>query len=86
MPMDFPDEKLARTAQLHDFREQKKGETLAEFRNALAQHVQNIDFIEACEIKFGVGWDKWTKDQQVEMLLLRCSVRSSASGPGFGKV
>ena len=68
MPMNFPDESLARTAHLHKFRDQKPTETLDEFREALADHVSPIDGIESGEIRYKVGWDQWTDEQKRDHL------------------
>lgn len=76
MPMDFPDmDHLKRTAEVHGFRQPyvtKPGdpvditESEAEFREALADHVQPIDSIESGEIRFKVGWDRWTDEQKAK--------------------
>ena len=60
MPMDFPDlPSLMRAAMVHRFRKPRDDEEEGEFRTALADHVSSIDFIESCEIRTAVGWDKW---------------------------
>ena len=71
MPMDFPDMKsLENAAKIHSFRQPHEDEPEAAFRQALACHVAQIDFIEGCEIRFSVGWDKFTDEQNLEMLRL----------------
>ena len=69
MPMDFPDLKsLTRAAKIHKFREINHDETEDEYRIALADHVASIDFIESEEIRNKVGWDQWSKKQDMDML------------------
>ncbi len=69
MPMDFPDLKsLKATAKVHNFRQPDEGETEKEFREALHLHVKSVDTIESFEIKFGVGWNKWTYEQKNEAI------------------
>ena len=69
MPMDFPDMKsLIRCGEDHKFRKPKKGETEDEYRAALADHVEPRDFIESLEIRNKVGWDRFSQDQNKEML------------------
>ena len=69
MPMDFPDmNSLRQAAQVHKFREPNDGESEAVFRAALADHVQSIDYIESLEIRNKVGWDKFSPDQNRDML------------------
>jgi len=72
MPMDFPDlRSLEFAAEVHNFRKIKKGETEDEFRSALADHVQSIDYIESLEIRNKVGWDKFTDAQKRDMIIRR---------------
>lgn len=69
MPMDFPTmESLIDAADVHKFRKPNDGETEISFRQALADHVRRIDFIESEEIRNGCGWDKWNAGQQSAML------------------
>ncbi len=69
MPMDFPDiDSLKRAAQIHGFRQPNEGESEPRYRAALADHVQKIDFVESCEIRNKVGWDKFTDKQNTTML------------------
>lgn len=69
MPMDFPDlNSLKRAAQVHRFRQPYEDETEVRYRTALADHVQGIDFVESCEIRNGVGWDKFNDKQNTAML------------------
>ena len=70
MPMDFPDMKsLINCAEVHKFREPKEGETEEQFREALADHVQPIDFVESNEIRNKVGWDKWDDEQKHDSIM-----------------
>lgn len=69
MPMDFPDMKsLERCAEGWRFRKPNEGETEAEFRTALADFVASKDFVESCEIRNKVGWDRFTDRQNLDML------------------
>ncbi len=69
MPMDFPDMKsLEMAARVHDFRETTEGETEKEYRNAFADHVLTRDAVESEEIRNGVGWDKFTNEQNRIMI------------------
>lgn len=70
MPMDFPDmDSLKSAAQVHKFRQPFTDESEHDFRNALADHVRPIDFIESQEIRNKVGWDKFSTGQNMGMLL-----------------
>lgn len=72
MPMDFPDMKsLTSAAELWKFRKPAKGETEDAYRTALADHVQPRDYIESLEIRNKVGWDRFSKDQNKDMLRRR---------------
>ena len=67
--MDFPDlESLEMAARVHKFRKINEGENEDEYRTALANHVEPIDFIESQEIRNKVGWDKFTEEQNKNML------------------
>ena len=69
MPMDFPDLKsLKRAAKMWKFREIKDGESEDDFRNGLADFVADKDFIESEEIRNKVGWDRFTEEQNRNML------------------
>jgi hypothetical protein len=69
MPMDFPDmPSLVFAAKAHKFREPNPGEPEDEFRRALAAYVEPIDYIESLEIRNKVGWDRFTPDQNMDML------------------
>ena len=69
MPMDFPDMKaLISAAKVHKFRRPMAGETEKEFREALADHVTPIDFIESQEIRTKKGWDQWNDAENADML------------------
>lgn len=70
MPMDFPDMKsLISAAEVHKFRAPLPEETEAEFRGALANHVEPIDFIESQEIRTSKGWNRWDDNENKEMVL-----------------
>ena len=69
MPMDFPDAKsLIEAADVWKFRQPKEDETIAQYRAALADHVKPKDFIESEEIRNGKGWDKFSTQENKEML------------------
>lgn len=69
MPMNFLDKKsLKFAAKIHKFRGVNIGESEDEYRSAIADHVEPIDFIESCEIRYKVGWDQWTVEQTKDML------------------
>lgn len=69
MPKDFPDmNSLKRCAECHDFRGPNTGESEDEYRSALADHVQPRDYIESLEIRNKVGWNKFSDDQNKDML------------------
>ena len=68
MPMSFPEmNDLLAAAEIHKFRLPNDGETEAEFREALADHVKPIDFIESQEIRTGKGWDQWNDEDKKDM-------------------
>lgn len=70
MPMDFPDmESLINAAEVHKFRQPTEGESEYEFRRALADHVQPIDFIESLEIRNKKGWDRFTTGENLDMVI-----------------
>lgn len=67
MPMDFPDfESLKTHAEMYHFRPPDEGE-----EEALAQHIEPLDAIEAQEVRNKVGWDRFTPEQNLEMLKRR---------------
>lgn len=69
MPMDFPDmESLKRCAEAWNFRNRKQYEHEDDYRAALADFVEPKDFIESCEIRNKVGWDKFNLKQQHDMI------------------
>jgi hypothetical protein len=69
MPMNFPDmNSLKFAAKVHKFRQPNEEETEDEYRAALADHIAPRDFIESCEIRNKVGWDKFSKEQKKDML------------------
>jgi hypothetical protein len=61
MPMDFPDmESLKQAAEVWKFRQPNPDESEAEYRTALADHVQPRDLVESMEIRTSRGWDRLT--------------------------
>ena len=69
MPMDFPDMKsLINAAESWQFRQPNEGETEESYRAALADFVAPKDFVESQEIRHKVGWDKFSTDQNMDML------------------
>ena len=70
--MDFPDmDSLKRCAECHQFRAPLPDETEDEFRVQLADFVEPIDFIESQEIRNKVGWDKFSPEQNFNLLRRR---------------
>ena len=69
MPMDFPDmQSLKSCAEVWKFRQPYDGESEADFRRALADHVAPQDFIESQEIRTSKGWHRWNEDESKDML------------------
>ena len=67
--MDFPDmHALTRAGEIWKFRRPNKGETEDQYRVALADYVEPRDYIESLEIRNKVGWDKFTEEQNKDML------------------
>lgn len=67
--MDFPDlRSLKNAAQVHKFRDINDGESEDDYRNALADHVQPRDFVESCEIRNKVGWNKFSESQNQDLV------------------
>lgn len=70
MPMNFPDmSSLVEIATIYGFRTPKEGETEDEYRVAVADCVQPHDLVESCEIRNKVGWNKFSEEQKMDMLL-----------------
>ena len=70
--MDFPDMKsLIFCAKVHKFREPNPEESEESYREALADHVEPIDFIESCEIRNKLGWNRFSEEQNKDMLQRR---------------
>ena len=63
-----PMRSLVSAAEVHKFRKPNKEEKEIDYRNALADHVAQRDFIESEEIRNGCGWDKWNDGQKQAML------------------
>lgn len=54
MPMTFPDlESLTYRAKMRGFRQPNKNESESEYRTAFADFMQNVDMVEAGEIRLG---------------------------------
>ena len=69
MPMDFPDmDSLKNHAEILKFRKPNDGETEQQYRTALADFVEPMDFVESMEIRNKVGWDKFSPEQEKDML------------------
>lgn len=69
MPRDFPDiHSLERAAAMWRFRPRNKGEFEFAYRQALADYVQPQDLVESMEIRTGHGWNKFSKDENLDML------------------
>ena len=69
MPMNFPDMKsLERHADMVGFRAPNEGEAEDHYRIELADFVQPTDFIESLEIRNKVGWDKFSAEQNKDMI------------------
>lgn len=69
MPMNFPDmNSLKHAAKVWKFREPKPKETIDDYREQLADHVQPKGLIESMEIRTGKGWDKFTEAENFDML------------------
>lgn len=69
MPMDFPDMKsLVNHARVWKFRNPNENETEEEYREALAQFVEKVDFLEGQEIRNKVGWDRFSDKQNIDMV------------------
>lgn len=71
MPQSFPDmQSLEYASQIHKFRKALEGETEAEYRTALADHVKvSGHMLEAMEIRTGKGWDEFTDEENEQMLM-----------------
>jgi len=70
MPMNFPDfQSLKDRAKVRGFRQPNEGETEESYRQSLARHMDNIDMVEANEIRNKVGWDQWTDGQKMVTFL-----------------
>jgi len=69
MPMNFPNMKaLKSAARVHELREPFEDETAQHYREELANHVQSIDLVESMEIRTGSGWDKFSDQENGELL------------------
>ena len=72
MPMNFPDmDSLKRHAEVIHFRAPQPNESEEDYREALATYNEKTDSIEAHEVRFKVGWDKWTPEQKEKLLKRR---------------
>jgi hypothetical protein len=63
MPITFDSKTLLEQGKIH-FREIKEGDSISEYRNAYADHMEPIDLIESHEIRTGRGWNKWTEEDK----------------------
>lgn len=69
MPMNFPDMKSLKYAgESWQFRQPEEEETEEQYRIALADYVEPRDYIESLEIRNKVGWDRFTEEQNKDML------------------
>lgn len=69
MPMDFPDmNSLKHAAKMWKFRAPNDGEQESSYRTALADFVEERDYVESLEIRNKVGWDRFSEDQNKDML------------------
>ena len=72
MPMDFPDMvSLITHAKMLNFRLPNEGESETDYRRALADFVAPQDFVESEEIRNKHGWDKFTEEENWQMLRRR---------------
>lgn len=70
MPMSFPDMRsLEYAASVHKFRKPNEGEEESHYREALANHVKDIDLVESMEIRTGKGWNAFDEGDNTLMLL-----------------
>jgi hypothetical protein len=51
------------------YREKEPEETLDDYREALAAHVEAQDPLMAQEVRLGLGWDKWTDRERAAFAL-----------------
>lgn len=69
MPMDFPDlASLVSVAKARGFRQPHDNESEAQYRAALADCIEPIDFLGSCEIRNKVGRDKFSDEQNMAMI------------------
>lgn len=72
MPTDFPDlDSLKYAAGLWKFRQPNDGESESDYRFSLANFVEPQDYIESLEIRNKVGWDRFSAEQNKDMLRRR---------------
>lgn len=78
MPQTFPDmQSLEYASTLHKFRKAFDGETEADYRLALADHVRaNGHMLESMEIRTGKGWDEFTDEENEQMLMSNPATRA----------
>lgn len=70
MPMNFPDMKsLKDRADQREFRMPEIGESEEHYREAFAEFMSKVDFVESCEIRNKVGWDKFSDSQSIDMVI-----------------
>jgi len=69
--MYFPTiESLQNRAEQRGFRQPKKGETEADYRELFAIYMRPIDIVESAEIRSSKGWDK----QEPNEMLSNCGI------------
>ena len=72
MPRNFPDMgSLERAAETWRFRPPHDGENERDYRAALADFVLPQDSVESMEIRTGHGWDQFTAEELMDLLLRR---------------
>lgn len=69
MPMSFPDmDSLKFRAKQREFRQPNEDETEAEYREAFANFMVNVDRVESAEIRTGRGWDQMDPRSMLEAM------------------
>ena len=64
MPKDFNNDAVGALARCMSYRERLPDESFDDYRKYIADIHAKFDFIESEEIRYGIGWDRWTKAQQ----------------------
>lgn len=68
MPRTFTNDGVVSFAEMMKYRKQKEGESIDEYRAAIADLHQDKDPVEAQEIRTGKGWDEWSRGQETNLL------------------